>query len=111
MLISAGIDEKNYEQALTIIKEQVASMQTGDFTEEELAQTKAMLSNQLLEANDQAQGLIELAYNNTLKKANLDLSNWLKRISEVTKEEVVTAAKSFELDTIYFLSKGADSNE
>ncbi|KMT63485.1 EF-P 5-aminopentanol modification-associated protein YfmF [Paenilisteria newyorkensis] len=111
MLISAGIDEKNYDQALTIIKEQVAAMQAGDFTEEELSQTKAMLSNQLLEANDQAQGLIELAYNNTLKKANLGLTNWLKRISEVTKEEVVAAAESFELDTIYFLSKGADSNE
>lgn len=69
MLISAGIDEKNYDQALTIIKEQVGAMQAGDFTEEELSQTKAMLSNQLLEANDQAQGLIELAYNNTLKKS------------------------------------------
>ncbi|MBC1934994.1 insulinase family protein [Listeria grandensis] len=111
MLISAGIDEKNYDQALAIIKEQVAAMQAGDFTEEELSQTKAMLSNQLLEANDQAQGLIELAYNNTLKKANLDLANWLKRIAAVTKEEVVAATASFELDTIYFLSKGADSNE
>ncbi|MBC2158853.1 insulinase family protein [Listeria booriae] len=110
MLISAGIDEKNYEQALAIIEEQVTAMQAGDFAEEELAQTKAMLTNQLLEANDQAQGLIELAYNNTLKQANLDLPNWLKRISEVTKEEVVKAAASFELDTIYFLSKGADSN-
>lgn len=109
MIISAGIDEKNYDQALAIIKEQVTAMQTGDFTEDELSQTKAMLTNQLLEANDQAQGLIELTYNNTLKKANLDLPNWLKRISEVTKEEVVAAVQSLELDTIYFLSKGAES--
>lgn len=111
MLISAGIDEKNYEQALKIIKEQVAAMKAGDFTEEELAQTKEMYINQLLETNDSAQGLIELAYNNELKQADLALSQWIEQIRGTTKDEVTQAVQKLQEDTIYFLAKGANEHE
>ncbi|HDI4762312.1 TPA: insulinase family protein [Listeria monocytogenes] len=108
MIISAGIDEVNYEQALKIIEEQVVAMKQGNFTEDELNQTKEMLINQLLETNDQAQGLIELVYNNVLRKANLDLENWIAKIKQATKEEVVAAINKIKPDTIYFLSKGGE---
>nr|WP_088839254.1 pitrilysin family protein [Listeria sp. ILCC792] len=106
MLISAGIDEKNREQAMTIIKEQVAAMKAGDFTEEELAQTKELYINQLLETSDGAQGLIELAYSNVLKKSDLTLENWIRKIRATTKAEVVAAIQKIQEDTIYFLEKG-----
>ncbi|MBC1758035.1 insulinase family protein, partial [Listeria seeligeri] len=108
MVISAGIDEVNYEQALTIIQEQITAMKQGDFTTEELNQTKEMLINQLLETNDQAQGLIELVYNNVLREANLDLKNWIEKIKATTKEEVIAAINKIKPDTIYFLSKGGE---
>ncbi|WP_271001430.1 EF-P 5-aminopentanol modification-associated protein YfmF [Listeria seeligeri] len=108
MVISAGIDEVNYEQALTIIQEQITAMKQGDFTTEELNQTKEMLINQLLETNDQAQGLIELVYNNVLREANLDLDNWIEKIKATTKEEVIAAINKIKPDTIYFLSKGGE---
>lgn len=108
MIISAGIDEVNYEQALKIIEEQVVAMKQGNFTEDELNQTKEMLINQLLETNDQAQGLIELVYNNVLRDANLDLENWIAKIKQATKEEVVAAINKIKPDTIYFLSKGGE---
>lgn len=91
MIISAGIDEKNREEAIKIIKEQIKAMKVGDFTEEELAQTKEMYVNQLLETSDGAQGLIELAYNNVLKNSDLTLDNWIRKIKATTKEEVVAA--------------------
>lgn len=108
MVISAGIDEVNYEQALNIIQEQIVAMKQGDFTNEELNQTKEMLVNQLLETNDQAQGLIELVYNNVLREADLDLNNWIAKIKATTKEEVVQAINKIKPDTIYFLSKGGE---
>ncbi|EUJ17594.1 EF-P 5-aminopentanol modification-associated protein YfmF [Listeria aquatica] len=111
MLISAGIDEKNYKQAREIIEEQVEAMKRGDFTEEELEQTKKMYINQLLEANDSAQGLIELTYNNLLKQADLDLANWIQKIKQTTKDEVTKAAQVFEMNTLYFLSKEVTGNE
>ncbi|MBC1399196.1 insulinase family protein [Listeria fleischmannii] len=106
MIISAGIDEKNREEAIKIIKEQIKAMKVGDFTEEELAQTKEMYVNQLLETSDGAQGLIELAYNNVLKNSDLTLDNWIRKIKATTKEEVVAAIQKIQADTVYFLAKG-----
>ncbi|WP_420843729.1 EF-P 5-aminopentanol modification-associated protein YfmF [Listeria costaricensis] len=106
LLISAGIDEANYEKALAIILEQVAAMKAGDFTEEELAQTKEMYINQLLETTDQAQGMIEISYNNQLRASDLDPENWIRKIEQTTKEEVLAAIRKIELDTVYFLSRG-----
>lgn len=111
MLISAGIDEKNYKQARAIIEEQVKAMKQGDFTEDELEQTKKMYINQLLEANDSAQGLIELTYNNLLKEADLSLENWIRKIKQVSKDEVTEAAQVFEMNTLYFLSKEVTGDE
>lgn len=111
MLISAGIDEKNYDQARAIIEEQVKAMKQGAFTEDELEQTKKMYINQLLEANDSAQGLIELTYNNLLKQADLSLRNWIQKIKQASKDEVTEAAQVFEMNTLYFLSKEVTGNE
>lgn len=108
MVISAGIDEVNYKQALDIIQEQLVAMKQGDFTSDELNQTKEMLVNQLLETNDQAQGLIELVYNNVLREADLDLDTWIAKIKTTTKEEVVSAINKIKPDTIFFLSKGGE---
>ncbi|WP_434967949.1 EF-P 5-aminopentanol modification-associated protein YfmF [Listeria ilorinensis] len=106
LLISAGIDEVNYEKALAIILKQVEAMKAGDFTEEELAQTKEMYINQLLETTDQAQGMIEISYNNQLRTSDLDTENWIRRIEQTTRDEVLAAIQKIELDTVYFLSKG-----
>ncbi len=111
MLITAGIDEKNYQQALAIIGEQVTAMKEADFTEEELEQTKQMYINELLETGDNVQGLIELHYNNVLRGKDLTLENWIEQIKQTTKQEVVTAINKIKLDTIYFLSKGEAIHE
>ncbi|EAH0028588.1 insulinase family protein, partial [Listeria monocytogenes] len=40
--------------------------------------------------------------------ANLDLENWIAKIKQATKEEVVAAINKIKPDTIYFLSKGGE---
>ena len=52
MLVMSGIDNKNYEQAVSIIKEQMKAMDCRDFSEEEMSQTKAVIKNQYLETID-----------------------------------------------------------
>ncbi len=44
MFVMSGIDNKNYEQALSIIKEQMKAMVAGDFSDEEIRSNKS--SNQ-----------------------------------------------------------------
>ncbi|MBO9128888.1 pitrilysin family protein [Bacillus sp. 165] len=103
LLIMSGIEDKNYEKAVTIIKEQMTAMQKGEFTEEELTQTKAVIKNQILEAIDTARGLVEILYHDVIAHFERPMTEWLTEIDKVTKEEVVAVANKMEIDTIYFL--------
>ncbi|WP_246939759.1 EF-P 5-aminopentanol modification-associated protein YfmF [Bacillus pinisoli] len=103
LMVMSGVDAKNYDQAVTIIKEQMTAMKNGDFTDKELEQTKAVLRNQLLETIDTSRGLIEVLYNDVLAEVKQPIEDWLTKIEEVTKEQIIEAGAKIELDTIYFL--------
>jgi predicted Zn-dependent peptidase len=104
LLVMSGIDHKNYDKAVSIIKAQLEAIQNGDFTEEELSQTKAVIKNQLLETIDVARGLVEVLYHNVIVGKNITLEEWFQKTDMVTKEEIVDVSKNIQLDTIYFLT-------
>lgn len=110
MIVMSGIDSKNYQQAVDIIKEQMEAMKKGDFSDEELAQTKAVIKNQLLETMDTARGTNEILYHNVVAGKNITVDEWLQRVDETTKEDIVKAAAKIQLDTIYFLT-GAEAGK
>ncbi|MDQ0206282.1 EF-P 5-aminopentanol modification-associated protein YfmF [Alkalicoccobacillus murimartini] len=103
LMVMAGIEFAKYDRAVEIIQEQFDLMKQGDFTDEEIDQTKSMLRNQLLEASDSASGQIELNYRQVLSGASGSIEDLLQQIDEVSKQEIIEAAKKCELDTIYFL--------
>jgi predicted Zn-dependent peptidase len=109
LMVMSGIEVQNYEQAVTIIREQMAAMKSGDFTDQEFEQTKAVIRNQLLETIDTAYGLVEIVYHNVIAQKNRSFDEYLQGIEQVSKEDVVKVAEKVELDTIYFL-KGMGGN-
>ncbi len=110
MMVMSGIEFNKYERALAIIKEQFEAMKRGDFTEDELKQTKAMVRNQILEIADVARGLVELSYHQVVSGHARTLSEWIQQVEAVTKEDIIRVANKVRLDTIYFL-KGQVENE
>jgi len=104
LLVMSGIEHKNYDQTVQIIKEQMDAMKNGDFTEKEIIQTKAVIKNQLLETMDTPRGLIEVLYHNVVGKQNVSLDDWIQQIDQVSKDEIIAVAKKIDLDTIYFLT-------
>ncbi|WP_433770159.1 EF-P 5-aminopentanol modification-associated protein YfmF [Bacillus wiedmannii] len=103
LFVMSGIEAKNYEKAVEIIKEQMLAMQNGDFSEEEMHQTKSVIQNQILEAIDTPRGFVEMLYHGVISERTRPVEEWLTGIESVTKEEIVNVAKNIELDTIYFL--------
>lgn len=103
LMVMSGIDNKNYDQAVKIIHEQMEAMRKGDFTEEELKQTKAVIRNQILETIDTSRGLLELLYHNVVAKTNIGIDTWLTEMEKVTKDEIIAVGNKITLDTIYFL--------
>jgi predicted Zn-dependent peptidase len=104
MMVMSGIEFKNYDQAVGIIKEQLEAMKNGDFTDSEIEQTKAVIKNQMLETVDTSRGLIEVLYHNAVSGKQIDLGTWLEEVEKTSKEEIIAAANKVELDTIYFLT-------
>jgi predicted Zn-dependent peptidase len=109
LMVMSGIEVQNYEQAVTIIREQMAAMKKGDFSDQEFDQTKAVIRNQLLETIDTAYGLVEIVYHNVIAQKVRSFDEYLQGIEDVSKEDVVKVAEKVELDTIYFL-KGMGGN-
>lgn len=103
LFVMSGIESANFDKTVDIISKQLESMRSGDFTDQEMDQTKAMLKNQILETMDNANGLIEMLYHNSLTNKELTVDEWIENIDPVTKEKVVAVAKKVQLDTIYFL--------
>ncbi|WP_342430621.1 pitrilysin family protein [Neobacillus sp. FSL H8-0543] len=110
MMVMSGIDLKNYDQAVGIIREQMEAMKNRDFTDDELSQTKAVIRNQMLETIDTSRGLTEVLYHNVVAGTDINLDEWLVEMEKTTKEDIVSVAKKIELDTIYFLT-GTEAGE
>lgn len=103
--VQTGIDGKNREAAMALIREQLAALGRGEVTEEELAKTKAMLKNQYLLSLDNPQALIETAYLDTwLPKTKQNQEELIGKIMSVTKEEVQAVAQQIQLESIFFLN-------
>ncbi|WLR46895.1 pitrilysin family protein [Halobacillus litoralis] len=104
LLVFSGVDPKDFDQAKSIILEQMDAMKNGDFTEEQVEETKEQVIHQLLETMDNANGMIEVLYHQMLSGAEMPANELIDNIRKVTKEQVVQMAKKIELDTIYFLT-------
>lgn len=112
LLVFSGIAPADYEKAKEIIELQVAAMKNGDFSDEELQETKELIVNQLLETMDHPQGIIELLYQQVLAETKTSPEQLIAHIKQVTKEDVIQVANKIEEDTVYLLtSKGGSSDE
>lgn len=112
LAVASGIECSNFERAVKIIKKQWEAMKNGDFSDEEMEQTKTMIKNQLLETLDVPRTTIELLYHNVVAKKQRSIEEWIRGIEEVTREEIIQIANKIQLDTVYFLrGKEAGNNE
>lgn len=112
LFVFSGIAPNDYEKARDIIREQLEAMKNGDFSEEDIQETKEMIINQLLETMDHSQGLIELLYQQVVGEKRITPEDLLEQIKKVTKEQVVRVAQKIEEDTVYLLtSEGGKANE
>ena len=104
LLVFSGIAANDYEKAREIIELQMKAMKEGDFTEDELSETKDLIVNQLLETLDNPQGIIELLYQQVLGGQEITPEQLIEKIRKVTKEDVIQVASQIQEDTVYLLT-------
>ena len=105
LLVFSGIEPTDYEKAKTIIDDQFALMQAGNFTEQEVEETKELIVSELKETLDSPYGIIELLYQQVVGDKPLSPKTLIEKIGQISKPDVEAIAKKIELDTVYLLTK------
>lgn len=103
IFINCGIEIKNYEKALEIIKQQIEDMKKGDFTDEEVENAKKGIIASIKTIDDEQDTEITYFFSQELSKSKCNIEQYMKRISEVTKDKVVNVANKVSVNTVYFL--------
>ena len=103
IFINCGIEIKNYEKALEIIKQQIEDMKKGDFTDEEVENAKKGIIASIKTIDDEQDTEITYFFSQELSKSKCNIEQYMQRISEVTKDKVVDVANKVSVNTVYFL--------
>ena len=103
IFINAGIEIQNYEKAISIIKEQIKSMEKGEFTEEEIKNAKKGIISNINLIDDEQDSQIMYFYGQELIESNDTLKDYKEKINNVTKEDILKIASRININTIYFL--------
>ncbi|OFI47225.1 hypothetical protein BG262_00965 [Floricoccus penangensis] len=107
--IRAGIEAEDKNKTQSLINEQVESMKNGEFSEQEIEQTKKMLATSYQLAQDSARNLIEQSFTRTqFPDKYMEKEEWLEALENVKSKDIISVAKLIKLQVVYFL-KGQDS--
>ena len=103
IILNSGIEISNYEKALKLIKEQIEEMKNGNFTEEEIENSKKGIIAAIKTISDEQDTGITYYFGQELSKANVSEEEYIKKIENITKEDIVNLANKVKVNTIYFL--------
>ena len=104
MTVYAGIDGKNRDKAIREVKRLLEAVKAGDFSEEELENARLALISRVRGYEDQPGILSDFYLFRFLAGEDGAPAQIIRELEQVTREDVVRAARGVTLDTIYTLT-------
>ena len=108
--VVAGIDAKNYDKAVKLIKKEINNMKDGNFEDKALEEAKITFLASLKEIDDTIGGILNVYEAHEYLDYDL-LDERKEKINLVTKEDIKNVAKKMYLDTIYLLEGDLDNEK
>ena len=108
MVIGSGIEFSNYEIARDGILHQLALCKQGQITTEELESARSYLLSALRTGNDSPGRMDDYAIGQSIAGLPGSMDDLAVQLRAVTLDQVVEAANTLTLDTVYFL-KGVEA--
>lgn len=105
ILIKTGIEIANYEKTLNIIKKQLEEMKNGNISDEEFDAAKELLISSISLIPESAEDMIAFYFDQSLFEENLTVQDYIMKLKNITKEQIIEIAKQVTMDTIYFLKR------
>ena len=110
LLVSSGIEVKNKEIAEKAILDQLALIQNGEISDEEIESAKKSIKNGYMQIYDSADAMDMWALFRGLCGISTTPLKECEKTEGTTKEEIQELAKRFKLDTVYFLKGKENAN-
>ena len=103
IFINSGIEISNYEKALKLIREQIEEMKEGKFSEQDIEDSKKGIVSAIKTIYDEQDTAIMYYFGQELSGSNVSVEDYIKKMENIKKEEILDIAKNVKINTIYFL--------
>lgn len=104
ILVDSGIEKENTEKAEQAILAQLSDMADGNFTDKEMTSSKLALCDMIHSVESEQASLARWYGSRALESDPATPDEICGIIESITREDIIAAAKSFKLDTVYCLS-------
>ncbi len=114
MLVQSGIESFNEEKAKQAILQQLDDIKNGNFTDEDIESSVKALEDSFKSVTDSPEALDSWFMSQCVSGAYLYPENFIDAFKNVTKEDIMNAARDVTLDTVFMLEgtvKDGDINE
>ena len=109
LIIQTAINKENYNLAVKLIKKALKEMELGKFSENEIDNSKEMITSSLNFSQDNPGSILDnYLYQNIAGLDPIEIRK--EKYLNVTKNDIIKLAKKIKINTIYLLSDG-DKNE
>lgn len=102
--VDSGVERENIKKAEAEILNQLEAMRKGDFTDEELENARKSVINSWKGVSDGARSIAEWYFSRSYSGDSKSPEELIEHLKNITREDVVKAAKSLKLDTVYVLT-------
>lgn len=110
LLVKSGVEKENTERVTEEIISQLEAIQKGNFSDTEIEHAKMYRKNGLRTYNDDYRSIaawyLMCIYNDDIKSPE----DSIEESERVTREEIIEAARSVKLDTVYALTPPDDTD-
>ncbi len=103
IFINCGIEIENYDKTLNLTKQQLDDMKKGNFTEEDINNSKKGIIATIKGIEDEQDTMITYCFGQELSQTEVTLEEYKDIIQGISKEQIVNIANRVDINTVYFL--------
>jgi len=111
IFIKCGIEIKNYEKTMEIIRKQIEDMKNGVFTDDDIENAKKGIISGIKAIDDEQDTEITYFFGQELTDSKTSLEEYIEKIQNVSKDDIIKIANSITINTVYFLKDNGTAKE
>ena len=108
LIVDCGVLKSNIETAEAEIIKQLENIANGEFSDELLENTRMSAYNSIKSLGSTSSSYVRWYFTNIIRNENRTVESAVAKFKTVTREQIMAAAASLKLDTVYILEASSE---